>query len=540
MVINMQKSLIIGLDGATWDILIPLVNQGKLSTLKKLIQSGTYGILESTIPPVTGGAWLSLATGKTPGKTGVIDFLNRKDESYKLYPVSSEDFKGQSFWDYLSKTGLKVGIFNYPMLFPPYKINGFMVSGLGAFIHDEITYPPTLKQELIQIVDKYEIYIDYHNKKYDNLDLFIQDLNRFLDKFERIIYYIVSKKYWDFLFLVFSVTDWVQHIMWKHIDENHPLYDPKHSPKYKQEFISFWRRIDSILGRVIEMIGEEDVIIFLVSDHGFGPNDQTFNLLKWLEMKGYLVRKKKFNKNLKIILYKIFSTFSLLPKPIKRLIPSKAKTKVGSALKVNIIGYIDFEKSKAYCLGHTIPFGAIYINAKNEKEMEEIKSKLIQDLNNISKDVGKNVNVQIYELKKIYPGNKVDLLPDIIFTINNWRCVILEDTFDRPLFEEKPFSTRHTGSHRLNGIFLAYGKGIKKGYKIEGAKIYDIAPTILHIFGLPIPNDMDGRVLMEIFEPDSEFAKRKPVYVDPSYYDRLNERQKLKAKINELKLKKKI
>jgi predicted AlkP superfamily phosphohydrolase/phosphomutase len=228
----------------------------------------------------------------------------------------------------------------------------------------------------------------------------------------------------------------------------------------------------------------------------------------------------------------------LLPRRIRRIIPSKAREKVGDALRTDLIDEIDFEKSKAYCLGHTIPFGAIYINAKNSKEREEIKSKLLYDLQNIGEDIKKDVKIQIYEPEKLYSGEYCNLLPDIVFTIDDWRCVIVED-FTRPLFEEKPFSTRHTGSHRLNGIFLAYGSGIKRGNKIN-AKIYDIAPTILHIFGLPIPNDMDGRVLMEIFESDSEFVKREPVYVDPSYYERKSEEEKLKAKIKELKLKGKI
>ena len=61
-----------------------------------------------------------------------------------------------------------------------------------------------------------------------------------------------------------------------------------------------------------------------------------------------------------------------------------------------------------------------------------------------------------------------------------------------------------------------------------------------HIFGLPIPNDMDGKVLMEIFKPDSEFAKRKPVYVDPSYYEREQEDEKLKKAIKNLKIRDKI
>ena len=351
-----------------------------------------------------------------------------------------------------------------------------------------------------------------------------------------MVYYIVKVKEWEFLFVVFSVTDWVQHIIWRHIDETHLMYDPKISPKYREEFIKFWRKIDSIINNLLQII-PKDTIVFLVSDHGFGSNDQTFNLLKWLEMKGYLVRKKKFKRDLKKTSHKILNT--LLPKPIKMLIPSKARSKVSRVLRASIIDTIDFEKSKAYCLGHTIPFGAIYINADNEKYKEKIKARLIHDLKNISKDIGKEVEVQIYDPKKLYSEEKTDLLPDIIFTINNWRCVIVEDAFDRPLFEEKPFS-RHTGSHRLNGIFLTYGPEIKKGCRIEGAKIYDIAPTILHIFGLPIPNDMDGRVLMEIFEEDSEFAKRKPKYVDPGYYEKKQEDKKLKKAIKTLKLKGKI
>ncbi len=364
------------------------------------------------------------------------------------------------------------------MLFPPYKVNGFMVSGLGSSPNDEITYPLSLKGELEQIAGKYEIYIDYHNKKYENLDLFISDLNKFLDKFEKWVYYIVKDKEWEFLFVVFSVTDWMQHITWRHIDETHLMYDPKISPKYREEFIKFWRKIDSIINNLLQII-PKDTIVFLVSDHGFGPNDQTFNLLKWLEMKGYLVRKKKFKRDLKIILHKILNI--LLPKPIKMSIPSKARSKVGSVLRTSITDNIDFEKSKAYCLGHTIPFGAIYINADNEKYKEKIKTGLIHDLKNISKDIRKEVEVQIYDPKKLYSGEKIDLLPDIIFTINNWRCVIIEDNFDRPLFEEKPFSTRHTDSHRLNGIFLAYGEEIKKDYKIEGAKIRHCTYNFTHL-----------------------------------------------------------
>jgi len=525
-----MKVLCLGLDGATWDILKPFVENGNMPNLEKIVKNGVHGTLKSIIPPVTGGAWLSMATGKTPGKTGIIDFLNRKNDSYRLYPTNSNDFKGQSLWDYLGKENKKVGIFNYPMLFPPYPVNGFMVSGLGAFNEDNISYPSSLKREIEEIAGKCKIYVNYHSSKYEDLKLFIKDLNNFLDKFEKWVFYVIRNKDWDFLFLVFSVTDWVQHIMWKHIDNNHPSYDPKTSPKYENEFIKFWQRIDTILGNILNNI-ENDTNVIIVSDHGFGSNDQTFNLAKWLKKKGYLNKKGIIKRKLKRITYK--TAVIMVKTPIKKLVSFKTRINIGGKLRASITDEIDFDRSKAFCLGHTIPFGAIYMNAKNEKERKEIRNKLIYDLKNISDDIGKKVEVQIYEPRKIYSGEKLQFLPDIIFTINNWRCVIVEDSLDRPLFEEKPFSTRHTGSHRLNGIFLAYGPGIKKGYKIENAKIYDIAPTILHMFGLPIPNDMNGKVLTEIFEEYSEFAKRKIKYVNPNYYEK--EEEKIKGAIKNLR-----
>ena len=103
----MKRTLIIGLDGATWDVIKPLAEEGKLSTFKKLMEEGVWGDLESTIPPITSPAWFSLATGMNPGKLGVFDFLSRKDNTYKLHPATSSDFRKKAIWDYVSCDGDK-------------------------------------------------------------------------------------------------------------------------------------------------------------------------------------------------------------------------------------------------------------------------------------------------------------------------------------------------------------------------------------------------------------------------------------------------
>ncbi len=126
------------------------------------------------------------------------------------------------------------------------------------------------------------------------------------------------------------------------------------------------------------------------------------------------------------------------------------------------------------------------------------------------------------------------MLLDIVFTINDWSCVVIKNFEEDFVYRENTYSPRHTGSHRLHGIFIAYGKGIKHGIKIDNIYVYDVTSTILHVFGLPIPNDVDGRVLREIFKPESEIARRKPIYADPYYYDKLRERMRLKSKIKDL------
>lgn len=98
----MTRTLIIGLDGATWDVIKPLAEEGGLPTFKKLMEEGVWSDLESTIPPITVPAWFSLSTGMNPGKIGLFDFINRKDNSYKLYPTSSRDFRGKAIWNYVS------------------------------------------------------------------------------------------------------------------------------------------------------------------------------------------------------------------------------------------------------------------------------------------------------------------------------------------------------------------------------------------------------------------------------------------------------
>lgn len=534
----MSRVLVIGVDGATWKVIKPLVDKGKLPTFKNLMANGVWGKLESTIPPITGPSWVSFATGMNPGKTGVFDFLVREKKNMSLKPINSKIVQGRTFWDRLSRRGYKVGIVNFPMLFPPYKINGFMVSGMGSPEEGNITFPPELKSEIDSITGGYEIVVSYHHEKYDDEDLFLRDMNRVLAKRTRALYYLLKQKSWDLFLVVLSCTDWLQHLMWKHLDPSNPSYNSSKSKRYRREFFEIWQKIDKVLGSMINLV--ENAKVLVVSDHGFGPQRGCFYVNTWLEREGFLVRKLRTNVDART---KVRNTIKkvLLPFLSVRLLKRTLKK---FDKRVTVAEQIDFKKSTAFALGHTIPLGAIYLNMKGRdphgfirkgSQYAEVKGRICRKLMNLGEQLSRKLNVTIFDPKEIYRGDRLDLAPDILFTINDWECAIIESFTDH-LYTDNPYSNRHTGSHRIDGILLAYGPDIEKGKKIEGAKIYDIAPTVLHMFNLPIPKKIDGQVLTEIFLEESELAKRKIKYTIPLG----TEKRQIRERIKKLKNAKRI
>jgi len=130
------------------------------------------------------------------------------------------------------------------------------------------------------------------------------------------------------------------------------------------------------------------------------------------------------------------------------------------------------------------------------------------------------LSTQVFNKEEVYPRVTIDDdLPDLlILQTDDGMHEFSANVGFGEIFATQARLLPHLGHHRLHGIILACGPGIKRGYRMRGARIYDLVPTILHMFGLPIPNDIDGRVLTEMFEEGLEFSERKTSYVDISYY----------------------
>ena len=522
-----ERLIIIGLDGATWRVISPLIEQEKLPNMKHLVEKGTFGVLQSTFPPITGPAWTSIASGKGPGKTGIFDFFNRTSQnSYELRSINSTSMrKAGAIWDYLSVAGIKVGIYNYPFLYPPYPINGFMASGLGSSIKGDITYPKELKQQLFRLCGGYRIEVLFRSRPYaNNPSRFVKDCLELLEINEKALKFVQDKYAPTMLFAIISATDFAQHYMWKFIDKTHPLYDEKQARLIEPLFVSIWQKVDQILGDVMLALGDEGDLL-IVSDHGFGPTRGTFYLRRWLEEEGYLTRtswgQRKLYSTGRTLLDNIGDLDSRLNSVLSWIFAKGRSLTVGD----------ENSPQDIVCIGRrSAGQGALFINSpkvRDKVEVSRIKHDIMRRLKATCASL--SLRVDFYEPHSYYSGRNVGLAPDILFAIDNFGVDVRYEP-SNVVYKTGPDNPRHNGDHRLEGLFLAYGPDIKQGAQIEGAKIYDIAPTVLHMFGLPVPDDMDGKVLTEIFREGTEVEQRDVVYRNTS-----TERERIERGIARLK-----
>lgn len=500
---------IIGLDGATFDIIKPMVEQGMLPNLAKLLGGGVHGRLTSTIQPLTPQAWSSFATGKNAGKHGIYDFSSWKTDSYELDFVNASHRKAQSIFKLLTDAGRQVGSIGMPFTYPPEKVSGFMLSGIDAPAEDErAVYPPELYHEIKREIGNYHIHLASPvGRKFDpegfRRDMLTEDKNR-----TDVSLYLMERNPCDLFMTVYSNLDRAQHQFL--CDGSVPEYGDFNAIVHEA-----YRSADEQLGRILSRLDENTAVI-VMSDHGAGPIKKVFYLNRWLSEQGLLQYKTQNATASAHVLQQVrFFAKRFLPRWAKNFIKSALpgiRDKVESHL---YFSQIDWSKTKAYGFGM---YGNIYINLRGREpegvveqgqEYESVRSRIIEALNDLrDPDTGDRIIDRVYRREELYEGPYVAKAPDLLI---KWHDYSYYTSVNPKVETGEIFGPcgyidsseyRHIGTHRLDGIFIASGKMVKKEVSIEGANIVDLAPTILHLFGQPIPDDMDGRVLEDIFTED--------------------------------------
>ncbi len=512
----MSKVLVIGLDGGTLDLVVSWANQGKLPVLASLMESGKFAPLRSVIPVLSSAAWASFMTGMNPGKHGLIDFVRREKNSYRLHLLNRTHMRGASLWQMLSEQGHKVGVLNVPMTYPPEDVNGFIVSGLGTPDFKPFTFPQELGDELLRrgyIVNKRVVF------KPGNEDAFIREAHQIADQTTDTALWLMREKEWDFFMLVYRDTDEMPHFFWRHMDSNHPAHDPSTDHRYKDAILDYYQNLDTAIGKLVDAAGP-DTTTLILSDHGMGPLYKDVLLNEWLRQNGYLetISSQAQLHGSSRILASLGLTRTNISSTLRRTglgsLENRIKDLLGDRIEIlprtpraDFPDAINWTRTRAYSFGY---HGQIYINLAGREPQgivapgeeydqlcQQIKSGL-QAL--VDPADGAPVVDAIYNREEIFTGPCEEYAPDLTVVMRDL-SYITRKGYEFGNQAGQVFSapqTGESGSHRYLGMLIMAGAQIAKGSTPSSDPVlYDLAPTILHLLGSPVHSEMDGRVLEE-------------------------------------------
>jgi predicted AlkP superfamily phosphohydrolase/phosphomutase len=481
-----KKLFFIGIDGATWDLIIPWMKKGLLPGFEKLWNKGSNYKMKSTIPPHTSAAWPTMLTGATPAEHGHYSFWHFKKNGDKELNDTT-NLKQKYFWESASEQGKKVCIYNIPTTYPVRPINGFIISGFDSPGEDsDFIYPKQFRKKFFKQFPDYKILAlgKFHkNDKDSQYDFFIKILKNIKQKI-RVSKWLFEQDKWDVFVTNVQEIDHTQHFYWKNMDDENSIL--------KNAILLLYQEMDLYLNEVIDKYSDKYEIV-LASDHGFGESTGIFYMNKWLEDNGYLV----FKNTSEIWIKKILRHNLLRPQFLmwlsSKLKLNKSLQKVNKGTENKLVGKIflditdiNWKKTKAYAYGE---YGGIFVVDKKNKEA--LKKEII---NKLKKDLGRKISL-LKSSDKIYGKKNYDeKIPDIQYLIENGAKTMTTEYF---LAGGKVFDTSITGtngSHRINGVLSIYG-GKKNNRKLKKCKIYDVFPTLMSILNIKYHVKIRGKDL---------------------------------------------
>lgn len=515
-----SKVLVIGLDAGTLDLVRPWVEQGHLPSLGRLITEGASGTLESTIPTISPAAWISMITGKNPGKHGIFDFVRRDPDSYRLDYVQPALSKIGTVFGHLSESGRRVGVLGVPVTYPPEPVNGFMISGPWAPENENCVCPsemfPYLEEKGYEINNT----VSYTP---DTADVFLEYLEDVTDVRASVALELLQREPWDLFMVVFRDTDTVASFFWHDMDPTHPQHDPQRAEQFGTAILDHYRQLDRYIGKMLEVI-DEDTTVMIVSDHGSGALYFEISLNRWLADIGLLTLKsaqgaytwyQRAARSLGLTRASLIERLGwpmvhrlkrMLPRGIEQLVPWSHP---------QLSELVDWSKTKAYSFGS---IGQIYVNLKGREpqgivepeEKQELLDQIISRLHELKDPRSeRSLEVEIFHKDELYHGPYAKWGADLNVIFDDLSC-ITHITLDAVRAELMTDSADYeTGFHRRNGMWVLWGPHIRAGVDDLFAQIVDVAPMIYYLLGEPIPDDVDGELHLDLLKP--EFVDHQPI-----------------------------
>jgi predicted AlkP superfamily phosphohydrolase/phosphomutase len=488
-----MKTVIIGLDGATFDIIRPLSQAGRLPVLSRLVKEGTSAPLLSTILPNSFPGWASCTTGTSEGMHGVFSPFIKQPGSYGVRAMSGRDIMTRPVWDILGEHGGRSFLVNIPTTYPPEQVNGVMITGmLTPGLDSDFTYPQTLKEEMLAAIPAYVI----EPGRNPDRKIRAEEFRHANDMHELAVHFLMDRGDWDFLMVVFSILDRAQHDYWADMDAEHPRHDPRTPAEFRGFIHEVYERLDAAIGRIVEKL-PAGTRVLIVSDHGFCSELKEIRVNEALAAAEVLSFKpgRRARSGVRELKEKIGRRLGLARSNGNVL---DRKVQYGSAY----LDEIDWTRTRAYFAQDK----GIWVNLKGrepeglvaESEFERCAEEVREVLSSLkSPDDNLPVFERVMRREEALSGRYINRLPDLVMVPRRDEFVCHERPSYGEVFVDADTSS---GTHSRYGIFIAWGSGIKsQGEFKTPPNLRDVGPAALYSLGCPLTEDMDGRPLCEIF-----------------------------------------
>jgi predicted AlkP superfamily phosphohydrolase/phosphomutase len=506
-------TVLAGLDGATFDIINPMLREGRLPFLRKMVVEGAKATLLSSTPPLSAIAWTTITSGVNPGRHGIYDFAHRQKGSYDFTPYTARDKKAPSLWRMLGEAGKKSCIVNVPLTYPAEQLRGVMLSGFPRPSKaPDMAYPGTLVPELERELGDIDFSKPAGLIRDGQEQKLVEEIRQKTEVQLRVLEYLLKRDSYDFVMTVFDGVDVASHSLWKFIDPLHPKYDPRHSKDVRESLFQAYEISDNALAKLRVMFdGEVDFVA--ISDHGSGPVYYGVYINNWLADNGYLkfrrnpmTRVKNWSFRHGLNVSNIFRIAKAL-----RILPSFEEAYASRSFALGLVKRfalsfddIDWKNTRAYSFGN---YGQLFVNLKGREpegivepgpEYDLLVTALMDGIRKIKDEkTGEVIFDRLFRGSEVYHGQWESDGPDVLF-FDSEMLYNAHRLFELGTSHLVSLHPLYSGNHKSEGVLVASGPGIERKISTTEFTIDDITPTVLALQGVKSKYEADGEVMKEI------------------------------------------
>jgi predicted AlkP superfamily phosphohydrolase/phosphomutase len=462
------RLVVIGLDGASWDLLEPWIQAGDLPNLKAFRDGASWGTMMSVVPYLSPTAWTSAVTGVNPGRHGIFDFQRRLPGQPAIVTETAKSRRSPPIWNLLRGSGKTAAIINIPMTDPPDEVDGVMVAGFPHLDKEGFAYPPELEarcKAMGYVLDEMEMALPDGEE-----ESILAGYRSAREKRWELVKQLYGEKAYDLFWVVFTGVDRIQHLYWVFDDPKNPKYDPAKAARFSGTMRKYWMEQDQVLGEFFAAIRPGTTVLIL-SDHGFGPVRRELRVGNWLRSAASGFSSEQATE-----------IFALDPSDAARLYVRTPGRDPGGA------------RSPAEVLAMRDRLSMALLATRDP-------------------ETGEKPVETVYPAEQVFVGKYAEKGPDLTALPSNGYYLALGDLpngFKLPNYG--PLTSTVSGWHHMEGVFLLRGpKTAPPGKATQVYNLLDVAPTCLYLLGRPLPEDFDGKIMETVLAPGL-LKKVPPVY----------------------------